>query len=636
MSDLFTTSVSGLLAFQRALDVTSNNISNVATPGYSKENANFTERPGQAYSSGYIGSGTAIDSVTRAYDELLAGQVRSSQSSYSSFDTYATQAAQIDDMLSDPKTGLTVSLQNLINAYQTVANSPATSAQRQALLSQANSIAQQMQNYNAQLQTYAGGVEQGISSSITQINTLTDGIAKLNQQIAAGLASTGQTPNQLMDQRDQMLDQLSQYVSVNTATQADGSMNVYVGTGQPLVIGATTQKLQATPNQYNASENQVSIVNGGGLTTDITSSISGGQLGGLLAVRDQVLRPAENTLGQFSVGLATLTNQAQAAGLDLTGAAGKPMFAVGGVISTSSSINTGTASVTTTRTNLSSLSSDDYILRQSSAGTWTLTDEATNQPVTMTGTGTAADPFLAAGLSMVVSGTAAVGDSYEIRPTAAAAAGMSVLLTSPAQIAVASSIATTGAAANTGTGTVAKSVVTDPSVWVPGTYKISFTSATAYQVTDSANNVVGTGSYTSGTPITFNGASVTITGAPANGDVFNVGAAGASNVGDNSNAFALIDSLNASKLNGGTTSLSSVANNLVSQVGVQTQQAQANASAQKAVNASATDTRNNLSGVNLDEEAAKMVQYQQAYSACAQLIQASNTMFNSLLSAIKG
>jgi len=635
MSDLFSTSVSGLLAFQRALDVTSNNISNVATPGYSKENANFTERPGQAYSSGYIGSGTDIQSVTRSYDELLAGQVRSSQSSFSNFDTYATQAAQIDNMLSDPKTGLTVSLQNFINAYQTVANSPSTSAQRQALLAQASGISQQLQNYNTQLQTYAGGIEQGISSAITQVNTLTDGIAKLNQQIAAGLASTGQTPNQLMDQRDQMLDQLSQYVSVSTATQSDGSMNVYVGSGQPLVIGATSQKLQATPNQYDASENQVSLVGGGGLTTDITSTVTGGQLGGLLSVRDQVLRPAENTVGQFAVGLSTLVNQAQGAGVDLTGAAGKPMFAVGGVITTGSSINTGTGSVTATRTSLSALTTDDYILRQS-GGAWTLTDESTGQPVTMTGTGTAADPFKAAGLSLVVAGTAANGDSFEIRPTAGASSGMSVLLTSPSQIAVASSIQTTGAAANTGTGAVTSSVVSDPSVWVPGTYKISFTSATAYQVTDSANNVVGTGNYTSGTPITFNGASVTITGSPANGDTFNVGAAGASNTGDNSNAFALIDSLNAAKLNGGTTSLSSAANNLVSQVGVQTQQAQANASAQKAVNASATDSRNSLSGVNLDEEAAKMVQYQQAYSACAQLIQASNTMFNTLISAIKG
>jgi flagellar hook-associated protein 1 FlgK len=254
----------------------------------------------------------------------------------------------------------------------------------------------------------------------------------------------------------------------------------------------------------------------------------------------------------------------------------------------------------------------------------------------MTGTGTAADPFKAAGLSIVVGGAAANGDSFMIQPTAGASAGLTVLLTSPSQIAAASSIQTTAAATNTGTGAVASSAVTDPSVWVPGTYKISFTSATGYQVTDSTNAVVATGTYTSGTPITFAGGSVTLSGTPVSGDTFNVGAAGASNTGDNSNTFALVDALNAKKMNGATTSLSSVANNLVSQVGVQTQQAQANAAAQKSVNASAVDTRNNLSGVNLDEEAAKMVQYQQAYSACAQLIQTSNTMFNSLLSAIHG
>jgi flagellar hook-associated protein 1 FlgK len=171
---------------------------------------------------------------------------------------------------------------------------------------------------------------------------------------------------------------------------------------------------------------------------------------------------------------------------------------------------------------------------------------------------------------------------------------------------------------------------------VAGTYKIAFTSATQYQVTDSTNTVIGTGNYTSGTPITFNGGSVTLTGAPATGDAFSVGAASSSSVGDNSNAFALVDALSAAKMNGGTTSLSNVANNLVSQVGVQTQQAQSNASAQKSVNQSAVDTRSNLSGVNLDEEAAKLVQYQQAYSACAQLIQTSNTMFNSLISAVHG
>ena len=635
MSDLLSTSVSGLLAFQKALNVTSNNISNVATPGYSVEQANFTEQPGQAFSSGYIGSGVNVQSVTRAYDELLAGQVRSSQSSYSSFNTYATQASQVDNMLSDSSTGLTASLQAFVNALQTVANSPSSTAQRQALLSQAQGLAQQMQNYSQQLSTYSAGVESQISGSVTSINTLSAGIAQLNGQIASGLASTGQTPNALMDQRDQMLDQLSQYVSVNTATQADGSMNVYIGTGQPIVIGSTSQALTATPSPYNATQNDIGIVSGG-KTADITSEITGGSLGGLLSVRSQVLQPAQNTLGQFSVGLASLVNQAQAAGVDLTGAAGKPMFAVGPVTTAASSANTGTSTIAVTRTDLNSLTADDYTLRQT-GGAWQLTDNTTNQVVTMTGTGTAADPFKAAGISIVVGGGAAAnGDSYLIQPTAGASAGLSVLLTSPSQIAAASSIQTTAGAGNTGTGAVSSSVVSDPSTWVSGTYKISILAGNQYQVTDSAANVVATGTYSSGTPITFNGESVTLTGAPATGDTFNVGAASSANVGDNSNAFALIDSLNANKLNGGTTSLSNVANNLVSQVGVQTQQAQSNASAQKAVNASANDTRNNLSGVNLDEEAAKMVQFQQAYSACAQLIQTSNAMFNSLLSAIHG
>ncbi len=635
MSDILSTSVSGLLAFQRALDVTSNNVANVATPGYSVEHVDFTPQQGQATSAGYFGSGVSIERVTRSYDELLAGQVRSSQSSYSSFNTYSTQATQVANMLSDPNTGLMASLQSFVNALQTVANSPSSTAQRQALLTQAQALTQQVQNYDSQLSTFSAGVESQIGSSVTQVNTLSAGIANLNGQIAAELAATGQTPNTLMDQRDQLIDQLSQYVTVNTATQADGSMNVYVGSGQPLVVGSLATQLTSFQDPNNATQHDIGIVSGG-VTTDITANISGGTLGGLLSVRSQIMQPVQNTLGQFSVGLATIVNQAQQAGMDLTGATGKPMFGIGPVLTAPAASNTGTATITVTRTNLSTLTPDDYQLRQV-GGAWQLLDTTTNTVVPMTGAGTAANPFQAAGISIVVGGGAPVnGDSFLIQPTAGAAAGLSVLLTSPAQIAAASSIQTTAAAANTGTGTVSSSAVTNPATWVPGTYQITFTSATAYQVTDSTNAVISTGTYTSGTPITFNGGSVTLTGSPVNGDVFNVGPAPASNVGDNSNAFAMIDALSALSMNGGTTSLSSVANNLVSQIGVQTQQAQANASAQKAVNQSAVDTRNNLSGVNLDEEATRMIRYQQAYSACAQLIQTSNTMFNALISSIRG
>jgi flagellar hook-associated protein 1 len=633
MSDLLSTSVSGLLAFQRALDVTSNNVANAATPGYSRQNVNFAERQAQSSPSGYVGSGVSVESVTRSYDELLAGQARSSQSGYSNWNTFAAQAAQIDNMLSDSTTGITASLQSFVNSLQNVANSPASTAQRQVAFSQAQSLAQQLQNYNQQLTTIGSGIEQTISSNIGQINTLASSIANLNGQISQGLASTGQTPNDLMDQRDSLIDQLSQLVTVNTATQSDGSMNVSIGTGQALVTGNASTRLTAFSSPYNASEHNIGIVSGGN-TTDITSQISGGSLGGLLTVRSQVLDPTVNQLGQFSVGLATIVNQAQASGMDLTGATGQPMFAVGGVLSTPASTNMGSSTIAVTRGSLSALTADDYQLKMV-GGTWKLTDVTTGQNVTMTGAGTAGSPFVAAGISIVVSGTANNGDGYSIRPTAGATAGLSVVLTSPTQIAAASAIQSVASAGNLGTGAVSSSSVTNPTQWPGGNFTISFTGSNAYKVLDSGGATVATGTYTSGSPIAFLGASVTLTGSPVTGDSFAVGPNNPSNTGDNTNAFAMVDALSASTLNGGTASLTGVANNLVSQIGVTTQQAQANASAQQSVNQSATDARNNLSGVNLDEEAAKMVQYQQAYQACAQMIQVSGTMFNSLITAIQ-
>ena len=120
MGNILSTSVSGLLAFQQALSVTSNNISNSATPGYSVENIKLGEQPGSGTGGGYFGNGVDVKSVTRSYDEMLAAQVRSSQSSYSSFSTLSTQAAQIDNMLSSSTTGLTVTLQNFVNSLQSL------------------------------------------------------------------------------------------------------------------------------------------------------------------------------------------------------------------------------------------------------------------------------------------------------------------------------------------------------------------------------------------------------------------------------------------------------------------------------------------------------------------------------------
>lgn len=634
MADLLSTSVSGLLAFQQALDVTSNNIANAATPGYSVETANLTEAPGQATGVGFIGSGVDVQSITRSYNEYLAQQVRSSQASYSSSNALATQAAQIDNMLSDSSTGLTATLQSFANSLQSVASTPSSTAARQALLNQAQALAQQLTSYDAQITRYGSQLETQVSNDVTEVNSITSNIASLNRQIAAA-STNGQTPNQLMDQRDQLITQLSKYVSVQTATESNGAMDVYIGTGQALVVGGTASKLTTVPGAYDPSQVDIAISGGGGTPADITSEISGGELGGLLSARTQVFDPARNAIGQVSVAVATIVNQQQQSGMDLTGAQGQPMFTVGGPQVLPDTNNSGSASLTVTRGSLSALTTNDYKL-QFSGGAWQLTDVTTGKPVAMTGSGTSASPFQAAGLSIVTSGAPASGDSFLVQPTAAAASGFGVALTSPTQIAAASLVQGTAGAANTGGATVSSASVTNPSSWVSDTYTVAFGAGGSYTVKNSGGTQVASGTYTSGIPISFAGAQLTLSGSPASGDTFTVGLNNPANTGDNSNLLAMADALSAAGLNGGTTSVTGAANSLVSQIGVITQQAQNNATAQQTANQQATTALNNASGVNLDHEAATMLQYQQAYQAMAQVIQASGQMFTSLINAIHG
>ena len=631
MADLLATSVSGLLAFRQALNVTSNNIANVATPGYSAETANLAEAPGQFTGAGYIGGGVDVASVTRAYNQQLAQQANTSQSSYSSYNTLATQAQQIDNMLSASSTGLSASLQSFVNALQSVSTSPTSTSARQGLLSQGQALAQQLQSYGSQIGQYGSQLEAQVSTAVTQINSLAGNIASLNQQIGAA-STSGQTPNQMLDQLDNLVNQLSKYVSVQTVTQTNGTVDVFIGSGQALVSGGNAAQLTTIPGAYNPTQLDVGLKTSSGIT-NLTQQMTGGELGGLLSARSQILDPTQNQLGQISVAVATIVNQLQQSGMTLNGTPGQAMFTVGAVQVLPDSGNSGSAALTVTRTSLSQLTADNYQL-QYSAGAWQLTNASTGQSVAMIGNGTSASPFQAAGLSIVVSGTPGANDSFLIQPTAGATAGLSMQLTSPSQIAAAARVQASAGAANTGTGTISTAGVTNPSTYVAGTYTVSFTSATQYTVTNASGATVASGTYASGSPISFNGQQLTLTGSPAAGDTFTVSPNSSANTGDNSNILAMISGLSAATLNGGTTSVAGAANNLVGQIGVLTQQAQNNASAQKTVNQDATTALSNADGVNLDQQAANVLSYQQAYQAMAQIITASHQMFDSLIQAM--
>jgi flagellar hook-associated protein 1 FlgK len=630
MGDFFSTGISGLLAFKRAIDVTSHNIANVGTEGYSRQRAEFGTRPPSVFGNGYVGNGVQVNTTTRAYDDLLAQNVRDATSSFSNLDTYTSYLEKLSNVFGNTTTGITATLQKFANALQDVANNPSSISSRQVLISEANGLTERLKSYDSQIAGFDSQVEASLKSEVSDINALSSNLAKLNQQIAGAYSLNGQPPNDLLDQRDRLLDQLSGHIDINTVKQSDGSVNVFIGNGQSLVVGQQGNQLALSTDPYDANRHGVSLVTAGGTPVDITNSLRGGSLGGQLDFRNQVLDPARNALGRISVGLADVVNEQHRAGMDLSGNLGGNLFNVGGVQTLPRSGNTGTGALAVTRSDVSALTEGDYFLTKTATG-WSLKREDTGATVTLTGTGTSADPLVADGLSIVVSGTPATNDSFLIRPTRAAAGGLGVAITDPAKIAAASPITAAAATSNTGGGQISSPTVTDPTnANLRSAVTIQFTGANTYSI-----NGAGSFTYTAGQPISVNGWQVTITGAPAVGDTFSVqNNTGAT--GDNRNAQSLYDSISSKVLDGGTASINDATNRLIGNIGVMTQQAQANRDAQSVVKQESLDARDSVSGVNLDEEAANLLKYQQAYQAAAQLIGVASTLFDSILAAVRG
>jgi flagellar hook-associated protein 1 FlgK len=632
MADMLTTGVSGLLAFQRSLDTTSHNIANASTEGYSRQRAELMARPADAFGNGWIGNGVDVSTVRRLYDDVLAGQARSAGSNFQQLDTFSTYAGRLDNLFSDTSTGLATTLQKFINSVQTVADAPASITSRQVLLSQASALTDRLKSYNATLNSVSTQLSSQLNSEASAVSTLAGNIATLNQRIVAAQGINLQPPNDLLDQRDKLVSDLATHVSVSTVMQSDGSMNVFMGNGQVLVMNTTAARLSTAGDQYDATRTRLMLQFAAG-SIDVTDAVSGGTIGGLLQFRSEMLDPTRNTVGQAAVTLASLVNSQQAAGLDLRGQFGTDLFAVGGVQVSTSNLNAGTATASVTRSDPTALTTADYQLLYDGSA-WQLSRTDTGAAVAMSGTGTAVDPFVADGLSIVVGGTPQAGDRLLIEPTRAAVAGMSVLLTQPEKIAAAAALLTSSATTNSGSASIDAGTVTNSAAWPRGDYTLSFNSATTWQVTDASNTTVASGSYSSGAPISFAGLQVSVSGAVASGDSFLV-KDNASGSGDNRNALQIAAVLGKPILNGATVSLSDTVGRLVGNVGVRTSQAQTGRDAQQLVMNDANTALGNLSGVNLDEEAANLVRYQQAYQAAAKVISVANSLFQSLLDATR-
>jgi flagellar hook-associated protein 1 FlgK len=630
MGNMLSSATSGLLAFQRALDTTSHNIANVNTEGYSRQRVQIGTRVPEAFSTGFIGSGVDVQTVERSYDDFIGVQARTTSSGLSRLNVYADQADGVNNLFSDADTGLTASLQKFINAFHDVADSPSSIPARQVVLSQAQAFTDRLSAYDQQLTNVGASLNDQLTGETTAINSLAKTIADLNYRITLDKARTGQPPNDLLDQRDHALDQLATHVNVDVTTQDNGSVIVAIGHGQPLVVGSDAATLVTQVDSYDTTRNSI-VIQSSGVPVDITSRLSGGTLGGQLDFQREMLDPARNTLGRITIGLAELVNQQNSNGIDLNGAPGQDLIAVGGVEVLSRNTNTGTSAAAVTRQQPSAgaLTDSDYILEYVGAA-WSLRRADTGVAVPMAGAGTGASPFTANGISIVVSGTPSANDSHLIRPTRGAISGMQLTTQDPARIAAAAPIATAVSSNNLGSGRISAGTVrdiTDPQLQTPAT--IQFVTATTYTINGGPAQA-----YTAGSNIDANGWRVQITGAPSINDTFSIGP-NTNPAGDNRNALLLTDVLGQPVLDGGNTSLNSAAGRFIASIGVATGQARSTRDSQQAIYNDNVAARDAISGVNLDEEAANLIRYQQAYQAAAQVISIANTLFDSVLAATR-
>jgi flagellar hook-associated protein 1 FlgK len=501
---------------------------------------------------------------------------------------------------------------------------------RQAALGSASSLTTVFNTLGQQLSKQSTQVNQQIGSTVGSINTIATQIAKLNGQIKQ--AGTTGNPNALLDQRDTLVQKLAGLTGISASTNNDGSISVYTSAGGTLVSGTQAYALSSGANQYDPGSTDV--FDSGG--NDITSQLSGGTLGALISYRDTVLQPAQNALGQSAIALASSVNAQQAAGLDLNGQQGQPIFSVSSPAVLPSGKNSASAAtVSASVSNVSQLTTSDYVLRYTGAGTgtngWTLaTTSGQNVALTANANGT----LSADGLTFSVSGTAQTGDSYEIQPTRSASTSISMVMTDPKGIAAAAALTASAGTANTGTGKVGSVSVTNSanSNLLAGA-TITFGAGGNYSITDGAGNTT-TGTYTAGQPIAADGWSLSLNGTPASGDTFKV-AANTNGLNDNSNALSLAALSDAGVLSGGKVSVVASYATLTAQIGSAGSQASAELTTQTNIYNQAMSTQQSYAGVNLNQEAANLVQFQQAYQASAQVISSAEQIFTSLITALQ-
>ncbi|HTN67047.1 MAG TPA: flagellar hook-associated protein FlgK [Burkholderiaceae bacterium] len=637
-SNILSIGKSALSAAQVGLSTAGHNIANAATPGYNRQVAIQSTANAQNLGFGFMGQGVQVTTVLRVYNEFLNNQVVASQTAKSALDTYHAQISRIDNLLADTAAGLSPALQGFFKDIQDLTANPNIAASRQAMLSGAQTLAARFQSLDSQLTASREDVNSQITASVTSINAYARQIAQLNDAIQKASVG-GQPPNDLLDQRDQVIADLNKEVKATVVKQDGNSYGVSIGNGQPLVLGTEAFSLTTAPAPDDAGRLQVGYLNrNGSISLLPESTLAGGKLGGLFEFRSQTLDVAQNALGRVAIGLATDFNAQHMQGVDQNGDAGGKFFAVGQPAVSKNKNNTGDAAMAAAISDPSKLTTSNYRLQYDGSNykVTRLSDGAVTTFSTFPQTIDGVDFSLA-------SGTPAAGDSFLIKPTANGAEQFKVLISDTTKIAAAGApanpVLSSIGSGNTGNGAIQVSGVDASYAGAPlqrgETLTLKYDALATppgFTVTLMPAGTVETPvDYTDGATITIRGINFTISGDDLkDGDTFILRPN--NNVGDNGNALKLGELQTKNTLIGGTASYQGAYSQLVSLIGNKTHELDVNRTAEASQLASARQAQQAESGVNLDEEAANIMRFQQAYQAAAKVMQTASTMFDTLLS----
>jgi len=630
-SNIFSASLSGMNAAQYALTTTEHNIANANTPGFTRQQVLVSSRAAQASGAGFIGQGVDVAGVQRIYDQFLTTQVRQEQSQSSYLSAYLSAMKQVDNLVADPAAGVSPAMQSFFDAMNGLSSSPESVPARQTVISTAQFAVNRFQAIDQRLTDIADGLTGQIAGSVQSVNTYATQIATLNGNIKRAIAAgQGQPPNDLLDQRDQLVNQLNKEMKVTVQQQTDGAMNVFVGNGQALVIDERAMALQVVQSPNDPSKVDIAYLTNGKTIPLQQSSLQGGNLGAYLTFRDQSLEPARNALGRVALGLATSLNQQNQLGQDLQGVLGGSLLVAAAPRVDKGANNTGTATLSASIASVSALTTSDYQLKFD--GTHYTMTRLSDNALTNLGASLVPAPTVDGFTVNLDAGAMAAGDSFSIRPTANAARDIALLNNDPAKLATAAPIRTSAALTNLGTAKITAGTVNAPpplNANLQAPLSITFTSATTFTVVG-AVPAVGAQTYTPGQAISFNGWTTQISGTPVAGDAFNV-AANTNATGDNRNVLLMAGLQKQNLLANGTTSFQGAYSQLVGSIGAKTNELMVTSQAQDAMLTQTVAMQQGVSGVNLDEEAANLLRYQKAYQASAKAMQIANTMFDALL-----